>query len=147
MFTSEQLENLKLLKYMKQPFQTRIVSKLKKPSKLTCPRCIRLHKRGDQRDKEHEFPIKGHTCDGGCNYIAYDCFTNLEFADTDKLHRFCPMAEVLQRVLASGEEFAANLSKVDMMSSCNPYSKSLTKTLAVICIGFTKTIPSMIPLL
>lgn len=112
-FTSEQLENLKLLKYMKQPFQTRIVSKLKKPTKLTCPRCIRLHKRGDKQDVENDFTIKGHTCDNGCNYIAYDCFTNLEFADTARLHDTCPMAEVLHRVLVSGEKFAANLSKVD----------------------------------
>ena len=98
-FTSDHLSNLRLLKYMKAPFQSRLIAKTKKerPRTLTCKRCVRLHNRGDENDCEDDHPVKGHTCDGGCNYFGYDCFTDVEFSED--VHHFCPMAAVLQEIL------------------------------------------------
>ena len=101
-FETDQLNNLRLLKYMKAKFQPTLLAKKKikdtvLPRTVTCPRCIRLEKKGEEKDCEHEHPVKGHHCDKGCHYNSYDCFTNPEFST--EVHRFCPMACILEEVL------------------------------------------------
>ena len=104
-FSVDQLSNLRLLKYMHAKLQSRLIAKKpkEKPHKrgITCKRCIRLRDRGDEDDVEDAHPVKGHDCDQGCNYMAYDCFTDVEFS-TD-VHRFCPMAAIIEEIVSNKE--------------------------------------------
>ena len=63
---------------MKVPFVTKLLSKTPKeiPRKITCKRCLRLQRNGTAANAEHENSVKGHTCDSGCMYTSYDCFSN-----------------------------------------------------------------------
>ena len=100
-FENEPLDNLRLLKYMKAPFKSKLLSKKigERPKKLTCPRCIKLHNNGSAQDKEQGNDVKGHKCDSGCNYFCYDCFSDLQFADDAQFQSLCPLAECVHRIL------------------------------------------------
>ena len=110
-FEAEQIDNLKIKKYMKVPFQSRLISKSKSelPAKVTCKRCLRLKGRGDARDHENDNLVRGHALDKGCNYMSYDCFSNVEFAPDVAFFDECPLAHMFSKI----NEFSDSFSSVE----------------------------------
>ena len=76
---------------MKVPFVQKLIGKLPKlrPKTITCKRCLRLARNGTAPNAEHDNTVKGHTCDHGCNYTSYNCFSNPEFAPDVKFFDSC----------------------------------------------------------
>ena len=96
-FTQDEIDNLRIQKYMKVPFVQKLISKLPKlrPKNITCKRCLRLARNGTAPNAEHDNTVKGHTCDNGCNYTSYNCFSNPEFAPDVKFFDECPLANLI----------------------------------------------------
>ena len=94
---NKSVENLRLQRYMQGNLQQKLLHKHKadRPKNFSCPRCIKYYqRRGDTRGFEQEQTIKGHTLDKGCDYVSYDCFTDLEFAED--FHSVCPLAQAFK---------------------------------------------------
>ena len=104
-FESVMDDNLSLRKYMQQPFETRLILKtdgdIPKGKKITCKRCVRLEKqcaKTGKRVNEDGFLKKGHTCDKGCRYMKYDCFSKEHLELAANCFQDCPMALIMERI-------------------------------------------------
>ena len=91
-------ENLRLQRFMKAPFKSKLVAKKDRPRRLGCSRCVRLNNRGDRAGAEHDQDVKGHTGDRGCNYQIVDCFSDLIFEPGVNYFSDCPMAEIITKM-------------------------------------------------